>query len=116
MQTFPCRVALFFFAVMAAAGSAVAAPNYFTRAWQVEQGLPQNKVTAVVRAHDGCLRVGTGNGNGGKIRGIAGDGGGDVWFWKGGQEHGCKHHDDGNDDGRLNKSNSGVVPAQFRVS
>src|SRR5579885_1337370 len=24
------------------------ATNYFTRTWQVEQGLPQNKVTAVV--------------------------------------------------------------------
>ena len=36
-----------------------AAPNYFTRAWQAEQGLPQNKVTAVVQSHDGYLWVGT---------------------------------------------------------
>jgi signal transduction histidine kinase/ligand-binding sensor domain-containing protein len=42
--------------------SAPAAPNYFTRTWQVEQGLPQNKVTAVVQTHDGYLWVGTYNG------------------------------------------------------
>lgn len=42
--------------------SAVAVPNYFTRTWQVEQGLPQNKVTAVVQTHDGYLWVGTYNG------------------------------------------------------
>ena len=38
------------------------APNYFTRTWQVEQGLPQNKVTAVVQTRDGYLWVGTYNG------------------------------------------------------
>ncbi|HXI69826.1 MAG TPA: two-component regulator propeller domain-containing protein [Verrucomicrobiae bacterium] len=43
--------------------SALAAPpNYFTRTWQVEQGLPQNKVTAVVQTRDGYLWVGTYNG------------------------------------------------------
>src|ERR1019366_5733878 len=50
---------------MLAAGlfSAPAAPpNYFTRAWQVEQGLPQNKVTAVVQTRDGYLWLGTYNG------------------------------------------------------
>ena len=50
---------------MVAAGffSALAAPpDYFTRTWQVEQGLPQNKVTAVVQTHDGYLWVGTYNG------------------------------------------------------
>jgi len=36
-----------------------AAPNYFVRAWQAEQGLPQNKVTAVVQSRDGYLWVGT---------------------------------------------------------
>ena len=41
---------------------AAAAPNYFTRVWQVEQGLPQNKVTAVVQTRDGYLWVGTYNG------------------------------------------------------
>ncbi|HZI33105.1 MAG TPA: two-component regulator propeller domain-containing protein, partial [Candidatus Binatia bacterium] len=35
------------------------APNFFVRAWQVEQGLPQNKVTAVVQTRDGYLWVGT---------------------------------------------------------
>lgn len=39
-----------------------APPNYFTRCWQVEQGLPQNKVTAVVQTRDGYLWVGTYNG------------------------------------------------------
>jgi signal transduction histidine kinase/ligand-binding sensor domain-containing protein len=46
-----------------AAGSfplpAFAAPNYFIRSWQSEAGLPQNKVTAVVQAHDGYLWMGT---------------------------------------------------------
>ena len=37
----------------------LAAPNYFIRSWQFEAGLPQNKVTAVVQAHDGYLWVGT---------------------------------------------------------
>ena len=41
---------------------AAAAPNYFTRTWQVEQGLPQNKATAVVQTRDGYLWVGTYNG------------------------------------------------------
>lgn len=39
-----------------------AVPNYFTRTWQVEKGLPQNKVTAVIQAQDGYLWVGTYNG------------------------------------------------------
>lgn len=37
-------------------------PNYFIRTWQVEQGLPQNKVTAVVQTQDGYLWLGTYNG------------------------------------------------------
>ncbi|HEV2437742.1 MAG TPA: two-component regulator propeller domain-containing protein [Verrucomicrobiae bacterium] len=36
-----------------------ASPNYFVRSWQAEQGLPQNKVTAIVQDHDGYLWVGT---------------------------------------------------------
>jgi len=36
-----------------------ASPNYVVRAWQAEQGLPQNKVTAVVQSQDGYLWVGT---------------------------------------------------------
>jgi signal transduction histidine kinase/ligand-binding sensor domain-containing protein len=39
--------------------AAPALPNYFTRSWQTEDGLPQNKVTAVVQTHDGYLWVGT---------------------------------------------------------
>jgi ligand-binding sensor domain-containing protein len=49
---------------VAVAGSspAPAAPNYFTRTWQVEQGLPQIKVNAVVQTRDGYLWIGTYNG------------------------------------------------------
>ncbi len=36
-----------------------ASPNYFVRSWQAEQGLPQNKVTAVVQTRDGYLWAGT---------------------------------------------------------
>jgi ligand-binding sensor domain-containing protein len=37
-------------------------PHYVIRTWQVEQGLPQNKVTAVVQTRDGYLWAGTYNG------------------------------------------------------
>ena len=50
---------------MVAAGffpALAAPPNYFTRTWQVEQGLPQNKVTAVMQTRDGYLWLGTYNG------------------------------------------------------
>jgi ligand-binding sensor domain-containing protein len=51
------------FAVIAAGLlPATAVPDYFTRTWQIEQGLPQNKVTAVVQTRDGYLWVGTYNG------------------------------------------------------
>ena len=56
------RFALTFAMVAAGFFSAPAAPNYFTRTWQVEQGLPQNKVTAAVQTRDGYLWVGTYNG------------------------------------------------------
>ena len=36
-----------------------AAPNYFIGAWQTEDGLPQNSVTAVVQTRDGYLWLGT---------------------------------------------------------
>ena len=54
--------ALVFAAIASGFFPAAAAPNYFTRTWQVEQGLPQNKVTAVVQTRDGYLWVGTYNG------------------------------------------------------
>ena len=58
-----CRLALVFALAASAFFSALAAtPNYFTRTWQVEQGLPQNKVTAVLQTRDGYLWVGTYNG------------------------------------------------------
>jgi signal transduction histidine kinase/ligand-binding sensor domain-containing protein len=56
-----CRFALVF-SLAAGSPSIPAAQSYFTRTWQVEQGLPQNKVTAVVQTRDGYLWVGTYNG------------------------------------------------------
>lgn len=60
---FPGRIMLTFAMIAAGLLSAPAAPpNYVTRTWQVEQGLPQNKVTAVVQTRDGYLWAGTYNG------------------------------------------------------
>ena len=56
-----CRFALVFAVSAAGFFPASAAPNYFTRSWQVEQGLPQNKVTAVVQTRDGYVWLGTYN-------------------------------------------------------
>ena len=56
-----CRFTLVFVLAIGFS-SAPAAPNYFTRTWQIEQGLPQNKVTTVVQTRDGYLWVGTYNG------------------------------------------------------
>src|ERR1700678_3507516 len=39
-----------------------APPGYFVRTWQVESGLPQNKVTAILQTRDGYLWLGTYNG------------------------------------------------------
>ena len=39
-----------------------AAPSYFIRTWQTENGLPQNSVTAVVQTRDGYLWLGTSSG------------------------------------------------------
>ena len=62
-RLFPRRFA-WVLALMAAGmlSAPAASPNYFTRFWQVEQGLPQNKVTAVVQTRDGYLWAGTYNG------------------------------------------------------
>jgi hypothetical protein len=54
-----CRFALLFALAAGFFPALAASPNYFTRTWQVEQGLPQNKVTAVVQMRDGYLWVGT---------------------------------------------------------
>ena len=37
-------------------------PGYFIRTWQVERGLPQNKVTAILQTRDSYLWLGTYNG------------------------------------------------------
>ncbi|MBC8095459.1 MAG: hypothetical protein H7Y43_06580 [Akkermansiaceae bacterium] len=42
-----------------AAAVSTNAPNYFMRVWQVESGLPQNKVSAIWQTRDGYLWVGT---------------------------------------------------------
>ena len=47
------------FVFSALAADSTNLPNYFVRAWQVEEGLPQNKVTAVLQTHDGYLWAGT---------------------------------------------------------
>ncbi|HEX9048680.1 MAG TPA: two-component regulator propeller domain-containing protein, partial [Verrucomicrobiae bacterium] len=55
-----CRFALIVAVFIAMRSPLPAAPpDYFLRSWQVEQGLPQNKVTAVVQTGDGYLWVGT---------------------------------------------------------
>jgi signal transduction histidine kinase/ligand-binding sensor domain-containing protein len=54
-----CRFALVFAVIVAGLFPATAAPDYFARTWQVEQGLPQNKVTAMTQTRDGYLWVGT---------------------------------------------------------
>ena len=50
------RTGLLGWTVFSAPASAL--PNYFVRAWQAEQGLPQNKVAAAVQDRDGYLWVG----------------------------------------------------------
>jgi signal transduction histidine kinase/ligand-binding sensor domain-containing protein len=59
-KSFLCRTSLVW-ALMAGGvlATQAAPPHYFVRTWQVEQGLPQNKVTAVVQTRDGYLWVGT---------------------------------------------------------
>src|SRR5690242_10865012 len=37
-------------------------PSYFTHAWQTEDGVPGNNVTAIVQTRDGYLWVGTRSG------------------------------------------------------
>ena len=54
-----CRFAPLFAVFATVISSAAAAPHYFIRTWQVEQGLPQNKVTAVVQTREGYLWCGT---------------------------------------------------------
>ncbi|MGH7950676.1 MAG: two-component regulator propeller domain-containing protein [Limisphaerales bacterium] len=55
-------MALTFFGGGTFFGSAATSPNYLIRTWQVENGLPQNEVTAVVQTRDGYLWVSTYNG------------------------------------------------------
>jgi signal transduction histidine kinase/ligand-binding sensor domain-containing protein len=43
-------------------GAALGAPNFVTRVWLREDGLPQNKVSAVLQTHEGYLWIGTYNG------------------------------------------------------
>lgn len=58
-RRFFCQILLILAIVEFGRDSLLAAPNYFTRKWQVEQGLPHNKVTALVQTHDGYIWVGT---------------------------------------------------------
>jgi signal transduction histidine kinase/ligand-binding sensor domain-containing protein len=55
-----CAVTMFGkMAIFSSAAVFTNTPNFFIRVWQVEQGLPQNKVTAVVQTRDGYIWVGT---------------------------------------------------------
>ncbi len=57
-----CLVRLAFGACLATMGplsTAGTIPNYVTRAWQSDQGLPQNTVTAVLQTRDGYLWIST---------------------------------------------------------
>jgi signal transduction histidine kinase/ligand-binding sensor domain-containing protein len=54
-----CALLLWEAGVPAEAAASTNAPNYIMRVWQAENGLPQNKVTAVVQTRDGYLWVGT---------------------------------------------------------
>lgn len=44
---------------VASTGFASSGPNYITRVWQTENGVPQSTVTAVIQTRDGCLWMGT---------------------------------------------------------
>jgi signal transduction histidine kinase/ligand-binding sensor domain-containing protein len=48
-----------FFPCASFGADTITSSHYLARAWQAEEGLPQNKVTAVVQTHDGYLWVGT---------------------------------------------------------
>jgi ligand-binding sensor domain-containing protein/signal transduction histidine kinase len=60
-KRFACKIFPVFFLFFGGifAGLAAGTPNYFIRTWQVEDGLPQNKVTAVLQTPDGYLWLGT---------------------------------------------------------
>ena len=47
---------------MASASFAVSLPNYITRVWTTDDGLPDSRVTAVIQSHDGYLWLGTRSG------------------------------------------------------
>ncbi|MGD1087729.1 MAG: two-component regulator propeller domain-containing protein [Verrucomicrobiota bacterium] len=55
-------LAFLFFARGGFSAPIFASSNYFVRSWQIEDGLPQNSVTAVVQTRDGYLWLGTYNG------------------------------------------------------
>jgi ligand-binding sensor domain-containing protein/signal transduction histidine kinase len=50
------------FALAMSSGFAALAPEYITRFWQTEDGLPQDAVTAVTQTRDGYVWLGTRNG------------------------------------------------------
>lgn len=47
------------FLVFAAGGAEPSPPDYFSRPWRTDNGLPDNAVTAIVQTHDGYLWLGT---------------------------------------------------------
>jgi signal transduction histidine kinase/ligand-binding sensor domain-containing protein len=45
--------------VFACFAASAASPSWFTRDWQTDDGLPNNRVTAIAQGHDGYLWIGT---------------------------------------------------------
>ena len=57
-----CLYLLFVASLLLIGKTALGDSNFVTRFWLRENGLPQNKVSAVLQTHDGYLWIGTYNG------------------------------------------------------
>ena len=53
---------VFWCVCLASASVAASLPNYITREWTTDEGLPDNCVTAIIQSHDGYLWLGTRSG------------------------------------------------------
>ena len=53
---------VFFWVALTSTGLAASLPNYITRVWTTDDGLPDSRVTAVLQSHNGYLWVGTRSG------------------------------------------------------
>jgi signal transduction histidine kinase/ligand-binding sensor domain-containing protein len=57
-----CALLLWALSPAVLSGATLTAHNHVTRVWQLENGLPENNVTAVVQTRDGYIWLGTRNG------------------------------------------------------